>query len=113
MTTVRGITSRVDIVWSTGNTELERRIGVNSSSITDNSMIFTDSYTIPQLSTTHEGQSYECEVAVDSSSPVNASNSATLDVTGKWSNVPHNNYVCLDFAMIITLVLYDIKSCTF
>jgi len=83
VTTVRGITSRVDIVWSTGNTEL-MRVEVNSSSMTDdNSVIYTDSYVIAQLSTTHEGQSYECEVIVDSSSPVNATKSATLDVTGK------------------------------
>ena len=94
VTTVRGITSRVDIVWSTGSTELVRRMGVTSSLMTDNSIIFTDVYTIPQLSTTHEGQSYECEVAVDSSSPVSASNSATLNVTGKCNiNVPRNLYV--------------------
>jgi len=87
ITTVRGITSRVDIVWSSGSTELARRIGVNSSSMTDNSMVFTDSYTIPQLSTAHEGESYECEIAVDSSTPVSASINATLDVTGRWSSI--------------------------
>ena len=43
VTTVRGITSSVDIVWSSGGTELERTNNVSSTTM-DNSLVYTDSY---------------------------------------------------------------------
>ena len=42
VTTVRGITSRVDIVWSSGGTELQRMNNVSSTTM-DNSLVYTDS----------------------------------------------------------------------
>ena len=81
VTTVRGITSRVDIVWSSGGTELQRMHNV-SSTIMDDSLVYTDSYTISQLSTTDEGRVIQCEVVINASSPVMANNNITLDVTG-------------------------------
>ena len=82
VTTVRGITSRVDIVWSSGGTELERMNDVSSTTM-DNSLVYTDSYTISQLSTTDEGRVIRCEVVINASSSVLASDSITLDVTGE------------------------------
>ena len=82
VTTVRGITSRVDIVWSSGGTELERMNNV-SSTMTDDSLVYTDSYTISQLSTTDEGRAIQCEVVINASPSVMASDSITLDVTGE------------------------------
>ena len=83
VTTVRGITSRVDIVWSSGGTELERMNDV-SSTMMDNSLVYTDSYTFSQLSTTDEGRVIQCEVVINASPSVMASDSITLDVTGKY-----------------------------
>ena len=82
VTTVRGITSRVDIVWSSNGTELERRNTV-SSTIMDNLLVYTDSYIISQLSTTDDGRVIQCEVMINVSPSVMASDSITLDVTGK------------------------------
>ena len=82
VTTVRGITSRVDIVWSSGGTELERMNDVSSTTM-NNSLVYTDSYTISQLSTTDEGRMIRCEVMINASPLVMASDSITLDVTGK------------------------------
>ena len=81
VTTVRGITSRVDIVWSSGGTELQRMNNVSSTTM-DNSLVYTDSYTISQLSTTDEGRVIQCEVVINASPPVMASVNTTLDVTG-------------------------------
>ena len=81
VTTVRGITSRVDIVWSSDGTELERMNNVSSTTV-DNSLVYTDSYTISQLSTTDDGRVIQCEVVINTSPSVLASNSVTLDVTG-------------------------------
>ena len=85
VTTVRGITSRVDIVWSSGGTELQRMNDVSSTTM-DNSLVlvYTDSYTISQLSTTDEGRVIQCEVVINASPPVMASDSITLDVTGEY-----------------------------
>ena len=83
VTTVRGITSRVDIVWSSNGTELERMNNVSSTTM-DNSLVYTDSYTISQLSTTDEGRVIQCEVVINGSPIVMASDSITLDVTGEY-----------------------------
>ena len=83
VTTVRGITSRVDIVWSSGGTELQRMNNV-SSTIMSNSLVYTNSYTISLLNTTDNGRVIQCEGVINASSPVNANDSITLDVTGQY-----------------------------
>ena len=82
VTTVRGITSRVDIVWSEGNRVLERTNRTTATRVS-NSLVYTNSYTISQLSTTDDGRVIQCEVVIDSSPSVKASDSITLDVNGK------------------------------
>ena len=59
VTTVRGITSRVDIVWSSDGTELERMTGVSLAQM-ENSLVYTDSYNISQLSTTDDDRVIQC-----------------------------------------------------
>ena len=83
VTTVRGITSRVDIVWSSGGTELQRMNNV-SSTMMSNSLMNTNSYTISQLSTTDDGRVIQCEVVINASPSVMASDSITLDVIGMF-----------------------------
>ena len=82
MTTVRGITSRVDIIWSSDGTQLERMEGVSVSSTTDNPLVYADTYNISQLNTTDDGREYQCEVMINTSPPVMANDSVTLDVMG-------------------------------
>jgi len=82
VTTVRGITSTVDIIWSSDGRELVRMEGVNVSSTTDNSVAYTDSYSISQLSTTDDGREYQCEVVINTSPPVTANDSVILNVMG-------------------------------
>ncbi|XP_065910329.1 adhesion G protein-coupled receptor L3-like isoform X3 [Dysidea avara] len=86
VTTVRGITSRVDIIWSSDGLELERMEGVNINSTTDNSVVYTDTYTIPRLSTTDNGTVYQCEVMINTDPPVIADNRVTLDVISTVCN---------------------------
>ena len=86
VTTVRGITTRVDIVWSSGGVELERMNGVSSTTI-DNSSVYTHSYTISQLSTTDDGRVIQCEVVINTSPAVMAADSIRLNVTGKCKTV--------------------------
>ena len=82
VTTVRGITSRVDIVWSSDGTVL-RRINDTAVAVMDSSLMYTDSYTISQLSTDDDRRVIQCEVVIDISPSVMTNNSITLDVTGE------------------------------
>ena len=80
--TVRGITSRVEIVWSNDITLLQMT-NSTPSSMTDDSLIHRNSYTIDILSTDDEGRTYSCEVLIHATPPVMDSDSITLDVTGR------------------------------
>ena len=77
VTTVRHITSRVDIVWSSNGAVLRRTNDIAA----DNSLVYTDSYNISQLSINDDGRVIQCEVVINAS-PL-ASDSITLDVTGE------------------------------
>ena len=83
VTTVRGITSRVDIIWSRDGTEVERMEGVSISSTTGNMVMYTDTYTILQLNITDNRTVYQCEVVINTGPPVMATGSVTLDVMGE------------------------------
>ena len=83
ITTVRGITSRVDIVWSSNGVELKRIEGIESSLTKNNSVIYMDSYNISQLSTDDEGRVYQCAVIINHVLVITVNHSITLDVTGE------------------------------
>ena len=83
---MRGITSRVDIVWSSNGVELNRTEGLNHSSTTNDSVLFTAFYTIPKLSTLDEGRTITCDVFINAMTPVTATDNVTLNVTGKCNN---------------------------
>ena len=78
---MRGITSRVDIVWSSGSKVL-RMINNTTPIVMNSSLVFTDSYTVSQLNTTKDGRVIQCEVVINASPPVMATDSITLDVMG-------------------------------
>ena len=82
MITVRGITSRVDIVWSSNGLDL-KTVEVNVTSITNNSVEYTGYYTIEQLNETDDGRVFRCTVVIDASPPFMADDNITLNVTGK------------------------------
>ena len=81
---VRGITSRVDTVWSSNGLDLET-VEANVSSITNNSVEYTAYYTIVQLNETDDGRVYQCKVVINASPPVVNENTITLNTTGKFA----------------------------
>ena len=82
VTTMRGITSRVDIVWSSVGTELERMNNVSLTTM-GNSLVHTDDYDISQLTTTDDDRVIQCEVVINANPPVMANDNTTLNVTGE------------------------------
>ena len=81
-TTVRGITSRVDIVWSSNGEELRRTEGTNFISTFDGLQAYKDYYNAWQLNTSDDGRIYQCEVFVNTSPILMADRNITLDVNG-------------------------------
>ena len=82
VTAVRGITSDVDVVWSNGGTVLRRMNGVSLTTM-DSSLVYTESYTFSLLSEANDGNMIQCEVVINTSPSVMATDSITLDVTSK------------------------------
>ena len=88
VTTVRGITSRVDVVWSSGGEEVERIMGLSVSSTTANTVVYRYSYnTSEPLRLNDTGTVFQCEVMISTSPPVMDSDNFTLQVTGKLSYI--------------------------
>ena len=81
---VRGITSRVDTVWSSNGLGLET-VEANVSSITNYSVEYTAYYTIVQLNETDDGRVFQCKAVINASPPVIAENSVPLNTTSKCS----------------------------
>ena len=82
VTTVRGITSSVDIVWSSGGVEIERMDNVNATAV-GNSSVYTGFFHIPILNTTDNNRVIECEAVIDVDPTVIGNDSIMLNVIGK------------------------------
>ena len=84
ITTVRGINSQVNIIWSKGgdNEELKRE-NVSANVTMFSSVMYRDYLSISQITTDDDNETYKCEIIINSNSPVTASDSYTLHVIGK------------------------------
>ena len=74
---------------------------LNSTTLTptNNSLVYTNSYTIAELNTMHNGSMIQCEVMVDANSPVMASGSIILDVTGECGILVSNSILTICIPM--------------
>ena len=83
VTTVRGITSRIDIEWSIGNVILQRTEGVDATSTASDTVLYQNIYNISQVSTFDDGRVYQCKVIINTIPQLMTTDGVTLDVTGK------------------------------
>ena len=91
MTTVTGIVSTVDIIWSSGSTKLDRMNNTNPN-ITNDLVVYSDSYTI-NLTTLYHGIEIRCEVVINiPDTPVRDDAIIVLNVIGKSSSVVYSTY---------------------
>ena len=100
MTAVRGITSKVDIIWSSDGREVERMEGVSVISTLDNSIVYTDTYTISQLNTTDNGREYQCEVVINTIQKKSAKDNVSLNAIGEWL-LKFISLYCLWFSILM------------
>ena len=84
VTTVRGITTAMDITWSSGDVVLKSQRNVIVNFTTLYTASYTSTYIIPQLSTLDDGRTCSCEVVINTTPPVTATGSMELDVIGKY-----------------------------
>jgi len=82
VTAVRGITSRVDIIWMRGSTVLMRTNNTRSTMM-DNLLLYTNTYTNQLLRTDDEGREYNCAAMINADSVVMATGTVALNVTGE------------------------------
>ena len=82
VTAVRGISSSVDIIWSTGGIVVSRMENVIPN-IENDSTIYTDSFEISSLSAIDNRREYQCTVMINASEPIYNSDQITLMFNGK------------------------------
>ena len=83
VTAVRGISSSVDIIWTTGG-RVVRRVNNIIPDVDNYSAIYTDTFEIPSLSAIDNGRVYQCVVTINASPPVSSSDFFTLTFPGKY-----------------------------
>ena len=103
VTTVRGITSSVDIVWSSDDVVLDTERNVSINLTTLYSASYTSTYIIPQLGTLDDGRVYSCEVVINANPLVTATGTAMLDVNGNLA-IPNNNKNIAYYKLLILLL---------
>ena len=92
MSTPRGITSRVDVVWSRDGVEVEHINDISSNFSSPEVVVYTNIYTIPLLGTYDDEIVYECEVIINSSPKLEVTGNVILDVIGMCVSNHYNNY---------------------
>ena len=83
MTAVRGIASRIDILWRSDGVEIKKTIGAVFTSSTVSSILYRDFYNISLLTTAEESRIYQCEGVINTAPHLTAESNITLDVFGK------------------------------
>ena len=83
VTGVKGISSLVDIIWTTGG-RVVRRVEDIMADIENDSAIYTDSFEISSLSAIDNGREYQCTVVINASQPIYSSDQFTLIFTGEY-----------------------------
>ena len=86
---LRGITNRVDIIWTTGGVQVRRSNDVGRNSII--STVYNDSIIIPSLNLSDVGNIYQCEVLINLIVPTASITNFTIPIPG--TNIVYNMYI--------------------
>ena len=92
---VRGITSRVDIIWrNESNFTIVKRVENVTANIVNNSAVYIDQLVTPPLSTNDIGRIYYCEVSINGD---RYNDSIVLDFIGEYTMHHYVMYVFIDY----------------
>ena len=79
-----GITSAVDIIWTTGDTQV-RKVKVRSNM--DSTSVYYDLLIIPSLNISDIGNAYQCEVLINSIISTTAKTDFIIPIPGSYAYV--------------------------
>ena len=82
VTAVRGISSSVDIIWTTGG-RVVRSVNDTMVVMENDSTIYTDSFEISSLSAIDNGRIYQCTVVINANQPVSRASQIMLNFPGE------------------------------
>ena len=83
---MRRVTSRVDIIWTTGNRQVRRINNVVARRI-NTLTVYNDSFVIPSLDIGDIGANYQCEVLVNSFPSTKVKNDFTIPFPGMYVHI--------------------------
>ena len=83
-TIVRDITSTIDIIWTTGDTQVRRINNVTANNNIESTFIsvYTDSFITPNLDVSDTGSVYQCEVWASSIFNTTSKANYTIPIPG-------------------------------
>ena len=87
MTTVRGITSTIDIIWSRDGVEVKRTTGASITFSLGSSIVYRDFYNISLVTTNEEEKVYQCRGVINATPSLTAENNISLDLVGKYMHI--------------------------
>ena len=94
---VRGITSRVDVVWYDNGVQVRRMDNITASIINGIAVVYTDSLNISSLTRQHDGRVYSCEAIINSEPLTTAFSSIRLNVTCKFTTLHHLYHIICSY----------------
>ena len=78
------IVSTVDIIWTTGDTQVRRVNNVTASSNITSTSVYNDSFIIPSMTISDIGSVYQCEVLINSIIPITANVDFIIPIPGTY-----------------------------
>ena len=101
---VRGISSTVDIIWTTGDTQVRRVNNVIVNSNINSTSVYNDLFIIPSLDISDIGSLYQCEVLVNSVITTKAKADYIIPIPGTYIFMYIHVYVT-----VLLLILLGIQ----
>ena len=83
VTTVRGISSSVNIIWTTGIDVVRRAENLSVAYTINDFAIYTDLYQISSLTPLDNGRNYKCNVLIKGLQQIISSDQIVLNFTGE------------------------------
>ena len=81
---MRDISNTVDIIWTTGDTQVRRVNNVTASSYINSTSVYNDSFIIPSLNISDIGSVYQCEVLINSNTTTIAKTNFVIPIPGMY-----------------------------
>ena len=91
---MRGITSRVDIVWYNNNIPVRRVNNVTGTVVNGSAALYRDLFNISSLTRQHDGRLYFCQAIIYSEPSLSINSSIRLNVTCKFT-IKYTCFYCM------------------